>query len=179
MEDTNAESNLRDISDEMLKDVLDKVNEHYLELDREQKRRRREKLIFMERSRQIAQGYTLEHDRELGALRLFDLAIDYAESGAHWVEIAALIRAAMEVLDLDKRCTCDEGHAESTTDVEVDKGPDSFEPFGKALEKLINQYSIESGSGTPDFILAQYILELGRKLKSIADDQRNGAKQDE
>lgn len=29
--------------------------------------------------------------------------------------------------------------------------------FRKELEKLINQFSIENGSDTPDFILAQYL----------------------
>ena len=29
--------------------------------------------------------------------------------------------------------------------------------FGKALEDLINKYSMENGSDTPDFILANYL----------------------
>lgn len=32
------------------------------------------------------------------------------------------------------------------------------EKFRKELERLINKYSIESGSDTPDFILADYLV---------------------
>ena len=47
----------------------------------------------------------------------------------------------------------------------VDAGPDSTEPveepvpFSKALAALINKYSIEAKSNTPDFILAQFLTE--------------------
>lgn len=32
------------------------------------------------------------------------------------------------------------------------------EDFGQALENLLNSYSQENASGTPDFILAQYMI---------------------
>jgi hypothetical protein len=47
----------------------------------------------------------------------------------------------------------------------TDDGPDPDEtvevpvPFLKALTDLINRYSIESKSNTPDFILAQYVTD--------------------
>lgn len=31
--------------------------------------------------------------------------------------------------------------------------------FRKALEELINEYSKENGSNTPDFILADYLID--------------------
>lgn len=34
-----------------------------------------------------------------------------------------------------------------------------FDDFRKELEILINKYSQENGSNTPDFILARYILD--------------------
>lgn len=33
------------------------------------------------------------------------------------------------------------------------------EEFKKELEHLINQYSMENGSNTPDFILAEYLTD--------------------
>ena len=32
-------------------------------------------------------------------------------------------------------------------------------PFKEELERLINKYCLENASGTPDFILAQYLWE--------------------
>lgn len=40
----------------------------------------------------------------------------------------------------------------------MDKNVEAPVPFGKALEQLINSYSIENGSNTPDFILAEYMI---------------------
>jgi len=40
--------------------------------------------------------------------------------------------------------------------------------FVKELEGLINKYSLENGSNTPDFILAQYLAEsLGAFNRSV------------
>jgi hypothetical protein len=33
-------------------------------------------------------------------------------------------------------------------------------PFGKALQDLINSYSMENGSNTPDFVLADYLKDV-------------------
>lgn len=156
----NIEASIRDISDDQLDRAIGGVNERYRELDRERDRRLREQKIFMERSRQISLGYTPEKDREKGSLALFELAISYAEAGAPWTKTAALIRAGEEVLDyelgeFEGKCTCDENHAEPSSDTENEAPV----PFGKALEKLINQYSLDSEYGTPDFILTQYILD--------------------
>lgn len=35
----------------------------------------------------------------------------------------------------------------------------NFEEFEKDLAKLINKHSMESGSGTPDFILAAHLTQ--------------------
>lgn len=55
-----------------------------------------------------------------------------------------------------KQCT------DLANDMYKDAGPlpnsDSDQPtFEKALERLINCYSLESGSNTPDFILVEYL----------------------
>lgn len=34
-----------------------------------------------------------------------------------------------------------------------------YNEFRKGLEKLINQHSMENGSNTPDFILAEYLTQ--------------------
>lgn len=39
-------------------------------------------------------------------------------------------------------------------------------PFEKELEQLINRYSQENGSDTPDFILAQYLLKCLENFNS-------------
>lgn len=52
---------------------------------------------------------------------------------------------------------------ELANDMYKEAGPlpesESYErpTFGKALERLINCYSLESGSNTPDYILAEYM----------------------
>lgn len=38
-------------------------------------------------------------------------------------------------------------------------GRKEFSSFDKELESLLNHYSIESGSNTPDFILAEYLRQ--------------------
>lgn len=52
--------------------------------------------IDKERERQIAKGYTAEHDREHGSQHVLNWAIDYARRGEA-VESAALMRAYSEV----------------------------------------------------------------------------------
>lgn len=43
--------------------------------------------------------------------------------------------------------------------IEVPRSKDASIPteFQRELESLINQHSVENGSGTPDFILANYL----------------------
>ena len=41
------------------------------------------------------------------------------------------------------------------------------EEFRKELEKLINCHSIENGSNTPDFILAEYLVDCLMNYEKI------------
>ena len=49
-------------------------------------------------------------------------------------------------------------------------------PFEKELQHLINKYSIENASNTPDFILAEYIRAFLEKkeVKSKREDWYKG-----
>lgn len=51
-----------------------------------------------ERDRQVAKGYTPQHDDEHGVRHLLNWAIEYARLGKH-VEASALVWAAMDSLD--------------------------------------------------------------------------------
>jgi hypothetical protein len=42
--------------------------------------------------------------------------------------------------------------------------------FKKALARVLNKYSIDSETGTPDFILADYITEMLYSLKSLRNN---------
>ena len=50
--------------------------------------------------------------------------------------------------------------------------------FTEALEQLINKYSKENGSNTPDFILAEY-LTAGLTAYDTATNERNNWSTDE
>lgn len=41
------------------------------------------------------------------------------------------------------------------------------EGFQKELEELINRHSIENGSNTPDFILAQYMMDCLNAFNNV------------
>lgn len=41
--------------------------------------------------------------------------------------------------------------------------------FEKELEKLINKYSIENGSNTPDFLLTKYLMGCLRNYNSATN----------
>ena len=55
-----------------------------------------------------------------------------------------------------------------TDKVEITAGPsngvDPYAAFQKELESLINRHSIENMTDTPDFILAEYMVENLRAL---------------
>jgi len=51
--------------------------------------------------------------------------------------------------------------------------------FKKELEELINRHSLENGSNTPDFILAEYILESLRAFDRTVNARENWYKKDE
>lgn len=42
--------------------------------------------------------------------------------------------------------------------------PEHADNFRKELEDLINRYSLENGSNTPDFILADYVRDAIRSF---------------
>ena len=50
--------------------------------------------------------------------------------------------------------------------------------FTEALEQLINKYSKENGSNTPDFILAEYLTAC-LKAYDTATNERNNWSEDE
>ena len=45
--------------------------------------------------------------------------------------------------------------------------------FEIQLEKLINEYSMENDSDTPDFILAKYLNECLKNFNTIINDREN------
>jgi hypothetical protein len=47
------------------------------------------------------------------------------------------------------------------------------EKFRKELEELINKYSMENGSDTPDFLLANYLTQSLNTYNNIVVDREN------
>jgi len=45
--------------------------------------------------------------------------------------------------------------------------------FAKGLEQLINQYSMENGSDTPDFILAGFLVNCLRQFDSAVREREH------
>jgi hypothetical protein len=43
--------------------------------------------------------------------------------------------------------------------------------FKKELEQLINKYSVENGSDTPDFILANYLMNCLQSYEIVTDSR--------
>ena len=50
---------------------------------------------------------------------------------------------------------------------------DKDDRFKKGLEELINAYSMENGSDTPDFILAEYLLGCLRVFNETTFKREN------
>lgn len=48
---------------------------------------------------------------------------------------------------------------------EIGKTPDPYHKFHRELESLINRHSLENRTDTPDFILADYVVECLRALE--------------
>lgn len=54
-----------------------------------------------------------------------------------------------------------------------DSAPHEVSSFGKELESLINRHSIENGSNTPDFILAEYLQQCLSAWNSAVASREN------
>ena len=45
--------------------------------------------------------------------------------------------------------------------------------FARELEQLINRYSMENGSNTPDFILAEYLIDSLETFNKVTNRRHN------
>ncbi len=66
----------------------------------------------------------------------------------------------------------EEAPCQSEPDIpSIDIKTSSFEQFQKALENLINEHNMESGSNTPDFILAEYLVNCLKAFNVTSRDR--------
>lgn len=61
-------------------------------------------LIALERARQIAKGYTAQHDSRHGVVKLLEWSTRFANHGQH-IEAAAMVEAARALIAFDTRGT--------------------------------------------------------------------------
>lgn len=58
----------------------------------------------------------------------------------------------------DKTCYTKEFRGDKTSKTEINHSADLNDTFEKKLEQLLNDYSMENGSNTPDFLLARFLM---------------------